>query len=1073
MSADRSHPVSPIGVDDLAAHALFVVSGAVGLLYEILWLRKLALIFGSSAQAVSAVLSIFFAGLALGGWLFGRLIDRRPADGLRWYAACEAVIGVYALATPWFFALLSRVPASLYRVSGYSSGVLTLAALVSSTVVLLLPATLMGASLPLMTAAVCARQRARGPSTASLYAANTFGAMAGTVFAYTIALQRLGWLTSLRCAGLVNLLLAICARALDRRWQASDAPARSASAPRAPARSSADEQLVPWIMAAMACSGFSAMACEVGWTRGLSLTLGSSTYAFCVILATFLAGTAIGSAVAQRVLRRHRLGPGTFAALEVAIGFSTLLGIPCFAKLPEWFLRLWPVFGGTFVGYSWLQVVLSASIMLVPTMLMGFAFPVACELVTASAANPSQRLGSLYAVNTLGGIAGSLAAGFWLLPSVGAAEALACAALVQVAAGLLIRQRSVPGFSRIRAALSIVGIAAVIVLAQTIIVPSWQREMVTSGAYLDPTALRPDTVEQNAKKWPLLFYRDGLNATVSVHGSLATGQLYLKVGGKTDASTGIDMSTQILAAHIPLLLHPHPSRVMVVGLGSGVTLGSAGLHPMVTTLDCAELEQAVVDGARFFKAQNQHVHDDPRAHIFVADGRNVLMARPERYDVIISEPSNPWMAGVANLYTEEYFTLCREQLERGGIMAMWMQLYRLYPEDARLIFSTFQRVFPYVSLWSTIEGDSLLIGTMEPHGLRYGQLVERMSQPAIAADLRRIEISDARVFLESFLLGSDDVRRFTAGETWVHRDDLPLLEFNAPRSLHAGPMLRVNFNGLSRFRSPVTTICPDAPDVSRDAGFYANVGRYHHWRMETDSAIDAFEHAVAIDPSSADAQTQLGELYARRGRILGAEEAFKRAHQARPDAREPLQQLARLEMTQRRMGHALAIYDALARMRAPDAALGEEIGAAYLLAAHPLIAAEYLRSAVSQAPVLGAPLAESFSRALVALQQWSSAEAVLRLATSTNPDTIPLSLLLATTLREQGKRSEAQALLGRVVLRAPTSVDAHVGLAEMAAEQGDERQAMSHAAAALRYDPYQPTAHELLARLAGRAAHQP
>ena len=385
----------------------YFLSGALGLIYQVLWLRKLLLVFGSTVHAVSTVLTVFFGGLALGSWLFGRLIDRRQPDaGLRWYALLEIGVGLYAFVTLPLFEAIQQVYIPIFRDSGFSPRVLVGASFACSAAILLLPTVLMGGTFPVLSRFLIRTGEERGVKIASLYGINTAGAMVGTVFVYFSGLPVLGLTRTLQCAGILNLGIGMLCLTFDRHLQLLEFhPARAAS----PGEARVAEPLgsLRWLFVAFALSGFSAMVYEVAWTRALSLVVGSSTYAFCIMLATFLGGIALGSGIARWHLRRHGGTMGLFVAVELALGAYGLLSIPLFTQLPEGLVTLWPLTNQSFTAISWLQFSLSSVAMLIPTLLMGVLFPVVSDLVTHRFAALGRRLGSAYAINTLGGIVGS------------------------------------------------------------------------------------------------------------------------------------------------------------------------------------------------------------------------------------------------------------------------------------------------------------------------------------------------------------------------------------------------------------------------------------------------------------------------------------------------------------------------------------------------------------------------------------------------------------------------------------------------------------------------------------------
>ena len=521
-------------------YACYCVSGGLGLAYQILWLRKLLLVFGSTVHAVSTVLTVFFGGLALGSWLFGRFIDRREGSGLRWYAALEAGVGLYAFLTLPLFDAIQRLYIPVYRASGFSPTALVAAAFVCSALILLVPTVLLGGTFPVLSRFLIRSSQSRGAQIASLYGINTAGAMLGTLGVYFLGLPILGLQRTLLCAGVLNLGVGGLCFVFDRRLQRLEygvSPAPQTERAEAPRETSSEAGTLRWLSFAFALSGFSAMVYEVAWTRALSLVLGSSIYAFCIMLTTFLGGIALGSFVIRRDLRTVASTVGSFVRLEWMLGIYGLCAIVLFSELPDWFVRLWPLTGGSFAGLTGLQVALSAAVMLIPTVIMGMLFPIVSDLVTVRLARLGRRLGGVYAVNTLGGILGSFLAGFVLIPRWGLPWAMAAAAMVNLAAGWVIYLRTAPpGALLSRTAIVAIGAAGALAVSGIAIVPAWKQQVFAAGVYLNPRAFQQGTVRQAVAGTKLLYYRDSLNATVSVHQDGQT--LFLKVGGKTDASNG-------------------------------------------------------------------------------------------------------------------------------------------------------------------------------------------------------------------------------------------------------------------------------------------------------------------------------------------------------------------------------------------------------------------------------------------------------------------------------------------------------------------------------------------------------
>jgi spermidine synthase len=1045
----------------------YFLSGALGLIYQILWLRKLLLLFGSTVYAVSTILTVFFGGLALGSWWFGRLVDRREGAGLRTYAALEAAVGAYALLTPWLFDAVHALTLPLYRAADFSSGVLAATAFAGAALVLLPPTIALGGTFPVISRFLVRAAVERGPTVARLYAVNTAGAMAGTLFVYYAGLPQLGAWATLTCAATLGMGIGALCWAFDRHLAGLGFGAPSArEAATAPPAAAVPPALLPWLLGAFTLSGFSAMVYEVAWTRALGLVLGSSIYAFCVMLAAFLGGIALGSGWIQRRLRTRPATAAQFIRYEVVLGGYGLLSIMLITLLPDAFVSLWPLLGRSWAGLALLQLALSVLCLLAPTVLMGMLFPVVSELATPHLAAFGRGLGNVYALNTFGGILGSALSGFLLIPLWGLPWTIAIGAFGNLLAGAMVLARGTSPEGRGRRwGLAAASLAASAAVARFVVIPLWQPQVFAAGAYLNPQAFAGRGVARSLEGSKLLFYRDGLNATVSVH---QNGEdLTLKVGGKPDASTGVDMGTQVLSAHLPLLLHGRAERVLVIGLGSGVTLGRVGRHG-VATIHGAEIEGAVVEAARYFRGQNDRIHEDPRARIFVADGRNFLLAAPAPYDVIISEPSNPWMAGVGYLFTQEFYELAKRRLAPGGLMCQWLQLYTIFPTDVKLILRTFHEAFPHVSVWSPIPGDLLLIGSAQPHAVPLEELGRRMAAPGVRESLEAVQVGRPEVLAQLFRFGERRLELLTADAPWIHRDDQPFLEFNAPRALYAPQTFQMNYDGLARFAEGPEAIVPGYVPPA-DAGFHRAMARFWRARDWSWRAEDALRQVVRLAPEDPDAWADLGEWYLDNRRELQAQRTLAEAA-ARSPSQRTYRLLGRLACGQGRLEEASRWWHAGVALGAPGPRWSAEIGGCLLQQRRWALAAEAYRAAVSQGAGDQPDLLGRYAMALREVGALEEAERVLQFALWHYPDDGGLALQMGETLLSRQRAAEAEPWLRRAVAIAPRSAAAYYGLARAASAAGRREEAQRVLRKALQLDPYHREALQLLDTLAGPPA---
>jgi spermidine synthase len=769
-----------------ATAAAFFFSGFSALFYQIIWLRKLTTIFGNTTLAISITLAAFMAGLAIGSYAFGRRADR-VARPLRLYGWLEIMIGVYCLGS---LALLNAVHMSYVSLAhrlAFDSPWLVSFQFWASFLVLVAPTALMGGTLPVAIRGLVRDLEAIGPQVGRLYGINTLGAAVGVLCVGFFLLPVLGLQGSVRLAAAINVAVGLAMLRLDARTARPEAPVRSRDTSRpGPAEGSLSRPLLAALAIGFAFSGFSGLALEVVWTRALSLYTGSSVYAFSAILLSVLVGIALGSLLVGRCLGHRQITPAWFAATQLGAGASTLILVLAYNGLAFVFLRLVVSFQKSYPLLLALQVLVIMGCLALPTLLSGAAFPIATRIWVQRSSAVSQGVGSLYAANTVGCIGGALAAGFLLIPRIGLrSTVLLCAGLyVLTGAAVLLGGR---GRARLLAGLSL----ALLTVA-VLFLPGWSPELMISQFFRAPapSAERPASIVVKAERAlaeggrKILFYREGSLATVAVYQRLDTRAL--AVNGKVDASDGaFDMSTQLLLAHLPLLIAPNAKSVLVVGLGSGTTCGAAGLY-RVDNIDCVEIEPAVAQAARYFERVNRGVLSDPRFHLIIADARNYLAATRRRYDVITSEPSNPWIAGVASLFTVEHFQALHDSLSDDGVVCQWLQLYSMAPRDIASVISSFVRVFPDATLWWVAwnHADVALIAQKRPWKVDVPRLIARCQQnPQIQEDLRRARFDSPLSLLSYLVFGPADLRRL-ADIGQLNTDDFPSLEFSTPLSLY-------------------------------------------------------------------------------------------------------------------------------------------------------------------------------------------------------------------------------------------------------------------------------------------------
>jgi spermidine synthase len=793
---------------------LFFFSGASSLIYQVIWTRQMVFVFGSSTFATATVLSAFMGGLALGSFVAGKFADRLGHPFLI-YGLAEGLIGIWALAAPSMFEAALPIYKYFYQHLHLSFLPFSLLRFAVVCLILLPPTACMGATLPLLSRFTTRSIAAVARSVGTLYAVNTFGAVAGSLSGGFILIPSFGLFASTVMAAAVNLLLAMTVTALACRVKGfGQLPAGQRRPPEDGSPTDKAQGLTSSALAVIVCFGISgaiAMVYEVAWTRALSLVIGSTTYAFTIMLSTFLIGIALGSLISARFADRTSQPALWFAIVQIALGLASIVCCRLFNYLPYWNLvansqNLYNADLGMAVRF------LLAGLVLLPvTLLLGAVFPLAVKACTPELCRVGRSTGDLYCLNTLGAIVGSFAAGFLIIPCLGGQQSLVAAAAANCLLGALL----LVFCSRLRISLRIAcllaGLAVAVWAAQGPQV--WDLHMLTVNQKvrrgLNYFKAKPTSFEEFRdlikSTIDLLYWKDGICANVAVVKFKDNQQTSLFTSGHVDASDGTDMPTQALLAGIPLLLKPAAGDFANVGWGSGVTMGYALLFP-IKRIVCVEIEPAVLKTSRFFRHVNLSPEEDPRLVVEVNDGRNYLLATDESFDIITSEPSNPWQSGVCNLYTREYFQICHDRLKPSGIFTMWWQCNEVSPENLACVFSALKKVFKCVLVFKTQPGDIAVCASDHPLKINLQSVAGTLSQARLSEKLSLTAgITTAADLAASLRMADDGVAR-AAGATPANTDDRNFIEFDLSK------------NYEQRFRRPenrrwMTENCGDIFDV--------------------------------------------------------------------------------------------------------------------------------------------------------------------------------------------------------------------------------------------------------------------
>jgi spermidine synthase len=760
---------------------LFSVSGATSLVYQTVWARELHHMLGTSSTAISTVLAAFMAGLGLGGALAARYAPQ-VARPLRVYGALEVGIGLWALAFPWMVAGLTP----LYRVLGSAPLHALLAALV-----LLPPTVAMGATLPLLARLVADRRGTMADRVAVLYASNTLGAVAGTALAGLVLLPTVGLLVTTLIAAGSNLLLGVVAAILD--------PSFPPLEPEHDLEVMEELEVGPLgpvpVLPVAFLAGAASLACEVAWTRLVGLILGGTTYAFTAMLLSVLLGIALGGRLAGPLADdalRWGGARGVLAAValvEIALGVLGVALTFVWPLLPYLYVWTFDAFDGRHHPFALFVASLGCSILalLPPSVLMGAAFPLLVRAAAGDDPEVSAPVGRVYAANTMGAVAGALLAGFVVLPALGLRASLGVAAALNALAASVAAHRA----GRPWTAAGLTALALPLLLLRA----PWDPLWMSGGMYQYVSQFDNHSVEGMwnfaTKGQELMFHDEGRSTVVTVGRNLKSGNIWLANNGKVDASTSGDMPTQVLVALAGAQYVEKPEDVLVIGLASGITAGSVTLLPELGHLEVVELEPAVVRAAALFAPYNHDVLNNPRVEVIVNDGRNhLLRAAPGSYDLVVSEPSNPYLSGVANLFTQEFWELGKTRLKPGGIWAQWIQLYGMGPDELRGLLRTFAEVYPHVALYVAIEGADIVVVGADRDLSPDRALAERLlAHEPIRAELAAAKVRFPLDLVALHAMDRDQVLAFAGTAPFVTDDNLRV-EYAAPLWLHTDVSLR-------------------------------------------------------------------------------------------------------------------------------------------------------------------------------------------------------------------------------------------------------------------------------------------
>lgn len=773
----------------LVVLACFFASGFAALTYEIAWIRKATLVFGSTSLALSTVLAVFFLGWALGSRYFGRasLGTDRP---LKWFAVIEICVGVFGFLSPWTFVAVESVYGGIYPSVYETAGLLNLTRVVLLTLCLLLPTLLMGGTLPLLCRHFVSTREGITSAVGGLYGLNTVGGAAGCAVCGFLLIPSLGIDTAIFIAAGLNLLLGFSVLAIAPTARLSiTAPTPKESATEADSQPTAPCVSSPRLVYALFfATGFIALSNEIIWTRYLSLLVQNSVHTYTLTLTVILAGIGLGGPLAGGLMHRVKDKTFPFGLAQMALG---LTAIGLFLYPVNWWLRLAVDHAA---GDATRLVILVVSLMLVPAILMGMSFPLAIRLVVDRPSQTGAGVGGMTFVNTIGGVLGSLATGFLLLPLLGlqATILLVTGASVVVGLTILLGIRWNPAQAKptARFATAILGATLWVILA---------------GA----SRLRLP-LDLLGSRGTVLAFEEGVNANLAVIRS--EGVTRLEIDGLWQ---GEDRRTHLMmSAHVPMLLHPKPKDVLVIGLGTGLA-SRRFLHYDIDRLDCVEIESELPDLLR--EHFDSAWMEDDKVRILVEDGRSHLSHTDQEYDVISIAVGQTYRPGVASFYTEEFYERAKQALRSGGCVSQFIPTQMLTTAELQSLIATFLRTFPQSMLWYNTE-EMLLVGRDVPK-LSFDTDRLRLLLPGtpVHKDLEfrywggiANYINRSETLLAGFLVGPKGLAALV-GDAPTYTDDRPWIEYSTAESRDLVDEQGTTIKLITRHLGDVSDVLGDKP----------------------------------------------------------------------------------------------------------------------------------------------------------------------------------------------------------------------------------------------------------------------
>jgi spermidine synthase len=738
--------------------ALFFFSGFSSLLYEVVWMRRLSLFFGSDIYSASLTVGTFMGGLTFGSILAARSVERIRKT-LAWYGLLEILIGLYALAFPIFLGMFSdqyrHIYQSVFETAPWAYNVFR--ALVAAAT-LLIPTTMMGATLPLMVKRF-AQEGETGRYSGFFYSVNTLGAMTGVLIVGFLLLPTFGMLRSTWVGFAINVLIGSTAILLQFATTQETCPLKQTQ------QSINYDNSQKKTLLAIAFSGMAALALEVVWMRMLTQSFSGAVYSFSIMLSCFLFGIAYGSRKIAKTADMHPDPLSLFSFIELLLAASVALLSILTYFVPVMFNALLWRFVAILHGHFGLastvaEFLISGTLIGVPTILLGMTFPVAVRICASANRTIGRGTAVVYAANTLGAVIGALIAGVIFLPTFGSRGSLLVVATIFAVTGTFLATQ--------RKKTTILLASFVVFASVAVLLP---RQLIVNFRNM-----------RHYDSAQTIYHHEGIAHTVDIFRTKNKDEIVMAVNGTTEADTSYTQRRHfILKADLPLLLHPHPHDIAVVGLGLGITLAASARYPEVKNIQVIELSPDMARAQNYLEEVSGGVLHNPKVKVRIDDGRNFLAMTNQQFDMITADPIHPRVSGVGYLYTRESYEALKLRLRSDGVVCQWMPMYNISKKSFDVAFRTFASVFPNASFWY-VKSQGLFIATRDGFSVDFHELAKRMEVPVVKTDLASINIHSPAELLSYMAMGPDEIRAYLAADQSdvLNTDDNAYLEYHTP-----------------------------------------------------------------------------------------------------------------------------------------------------------------------------------------------------------------------------------------------------------------------------------------------------